>query len=63
MFLRFNTKNMIPARFRNPLYFCSGDSPDRMEMCWTELGANDRQLLIFFYGQIYRISSMQIFEA
>lgn len=62
IFLKFNTKNIIPAKFRNPLYFCSGDSPDKIEMCWTELGANERQLFTFLSGQIYKISSMQIFD-
>jgi len=52
----------MPAKFKNPLYFCSGDSPDKIEICWTELGANDKQLFIFFYGQIYNISSIHIFE-
>lgn len=46
---------MIPAKFRNPLYFCSGDSPDKIEMCWTELGAKERQLFTFLSGQIYKI--------
>ena len=55
MFLRFSTKNIIPARLRNPLNFCYGDYPDKIEICWTELGTNDKQLLNFFYGQAYKI--------
>ena len=55
MLRRLRTKNMIPAKFKNPLYFCYGDSPDKIEMCWTELGAKDKQLLTFFYGQTSRI--------
>lgn len=52
MFLKFKIKNIIPARFKNPLYFCSGDYPDKIEMCCTELGINDKQLFTFFSGQI-----------
>ena len=51
----FNIKNIMPAKLIKPLNFCSGDSPDKIEICWTELGANDKHDLYFFYGHIYNI--------
>jgi hypothetical protein len=63
MFLILRIKNIIPPKLINPLNLWTGDSPERMEMCCTLLGTNDKQLLNFFYGQAYKIYYMHIFEA
>jgi hypothetical protein len=59
MFLRFSTINIRPIRLIKPLNFWVGDSPERMEICLTELGVNERQLLYFLCGQRSLISSIQ----
>jgi len=53
--------NMIAMRLMKPLYFWVGDSPDRMEVCLTLLGVNERQLLYFLEGHRSLISSMHCF--
>lgn len=52
IFLRFNIKNIIPARLINPRNLWVGDYPDSIDICFTLLGTNARQLLYFLFLSI-----------
>lgn len=52
-------RNIMPAKLINPLNFWVGDSPLKIEICFTRLGINARQLLYFrFLSIAYFIYSM-----
>lgn len=53
----------MPARFKNPLNFCVGESPLKIEMCLTLLGTKDRQLLYFrFLSMDYLMLSIAFLD-
>lgn len=63
MLRKFKIRNMMPAKLINPLNFWVGDSPLKMEICFTRLGINARQLLYFrFLSIAYLIYEMVAFD-
>lgn len=63
IFLRFKIRNITPARLINPLNFWVGDYPLKIEICFTLLGMNERQLLYFlFLSIVYLIFYIAVFE-
>lgn len=53
--------NIMAIKFMNPLNFWVGDSPERIEIMWTDEGAKDKQDLYFLrLFDNERIWSMQI---
>jgi len=42
-----------------PRYFCVGDYPESMEICRTELGENDKELLCFLFEHLFIMSLIQ----
>lgn len=63
MLRRLRIRNITPAKFMNPLNFCVGDYPLKIEMCFTLLGTKAKQLLYFrFLSMESLISEMAAFE-
>lgn len=64
MLRKFRMRNITPAKFKNPRNLWVGDSPLKIDMCFTLLGTNARQLLYFLFLSIdYLIPSIADFDA